>query len=477
MNCTVMVRKLKEIGLGAAIILFLAGLVVMSVGFGIINEETTDPSGIELFFNFLGGGFIVLLGGGVSAVMLTVLVVMGFVEIGKRSGTKGVLIGVGALVLVCVLIFWSIFQWGSNLVQPSMASENQNKPPKQILDMFRQEKVEVGIINGTVYAEPTFSALIDTVLGENYLVRIIDVTDSVTQGHPWFQISYNRASEGYMWGGDLCANEVWANGLRGPCTTNEYQDISIGQHNHEDSTTTSVGLVAAMYRKLPGIWRVDYMGYSNMFMIFNEQNEVFNERNEKGFWSVGIDQEEDDYVLWLDIKYNGEQANEFERWKITSFDTYIGPDENTSIVDSVTLRLNVYIHDEWKRFLRQSRPLELELMQYIENEGPRKAKAFFQDSVINNLKKYEYHLNHMYEMGSRYLENNHVEEALVFFEINTILYPDNSYLNDVAGEAFFVNGQLEESLKYYKKSVELNPDNIEGQQMITKLEEELRNKK
>ena len=116
MNCTVMVRKLKEIGLGAAIILFLAGLVVMSVGFGIINEETTDPSGIELFFNFLGGGFIVLLGGGVSAVMLTVLVVMGFVEIGKRSGTKGVLIGVGALVLVCVLIFWSIFQWGSNLV-------------------------------------------------------------------------------------------------------------------------------------------------------------------------------------------------------------------------------------------------------------------------------------------------------------------------------------------------------------------------
>ena len=182
-------------------------------------------------------------------------------------------------------------------------------------------------------------------------------------------------------------------------------------------------------------------------------------------------------MLWLDIKYNGEQANEFERWKITSFDTYIGPDENTSIVDSVTLRLNVYIHDEWKRFLRQSRPLELELMQYIENEGPGKAKAFFQDSVINNLKKYEYHLNHMYEMGSRYLENNHVEEALVFFEINTILYPDNSYLNDVAGEAFFVNGQLEESLKYYKKSVELNPDNIEGQQMITKLEEELRNKK
>jgi len=113
-----MAKNLKEIGLGAAIILFLAGLVVMSLGFGKINEETTDPSGIELFFNFLGGGFIVLLGGGVSAVMLTILVVMGFVEIAKRSGTKGVLIGVGALVLVCVLIFWSIFQWSSYLVQP-----------------------------------------------------------------------------------------------------------------------------------------------------------------------------------------------------------------------------------------------------------------------------------------------------------------------------------------------------------------------
>jgi NADH:ubiquinone oxidoreductase subunit 6 (subunit J) len=113
-----MIRKLKKIGLGAAIILFLAGLVVMSLGFGIINEETTDPSGIELFFNFLGGGFLVLLGGGVLAVMLTILVVMGFVEIGNRSGTKGFLIGAGALLLICVLIFWSIFQWSSNLVQP-----------------------------------------------------------------------------------------------------------------------------------------------------------------------------------------------------------------------------------------------------------------------------------------------------------------------------------------------------------------------
>ena len=92
--------------------------MVMGMGFEIINRETTDPSGIEFFFNFLGGGFVVLLGGGVSAVMGTILVVMGFVEIGKRSGTKGVLIGVGALAIVCVLILWSIFQWGSNLVQP-----------------------------------------------------------------------------------------------------------------------------------------------------------------------------------------------------------------------------------------------------------------------------------------------------------------------------------------------------------------------
>lgn len=116
--CRVMVRKLKEIGLWATIILFLVGLVVMSLGFGIINEDTTDPSGIELFFNFLGGGFIVLLGGGVAAVMLTILITLGFVEIGKRSGTKGVLIGVGVLLVACGFIFWSIFQWSSNLLQP-----------------------------------------------------------------------------------------------------------------------------------------------------------------------------------------------------------------------------------------------------------------------------------------------------------------------------------------------------------------------
>jgi hypothetical protein len=105
-----MARNLKEIGLGAALILFFAGLMGMGLGFGIINQGTTDPSGIESFFNFLGGGFIVLFGGGVSFVMLIVLIVMGFVEIGERSGTKGVLVGVGALVSVFILILWSILQ-------------------------------------------------------------------------------------------------------------------------------------------------------------------------------------------------------------------------------------------------------------------------------------------------------------------------------------------------------------------------------
>ena len=106
-----MARNLKEIGLGAAIILLLAGLIVMGLGFGIINQETTDPSGIESFFNFLGGGFVVLLGGGVSLVMLVVLITMGFVEIAKRSGTKGILLGAGALVTVFILFLWSILQW------------------------------------------------------------------------------------------------------------------------------------------------------------------------------------------------------------------------------------------------------------------------------------------------------------------------------------------------------------------------------
>jgi hypothetical protein len=473
-----MARNLKEIGLGAAIILLLAGLIVMGLGFGIINQETTDPSGIESFFNFLGGGFVVLLGGGVSLVMLVVLITMGFVEIAKRSGTKGILLGAGALVTVFILFLWSILQWGSNLLQPDPASEIQNNSPQQVLDMFRQEKVEAGIINGTVYAEPTFSALIDTVLSENYLVRIIDVTDSVTQGFPWFQISYNQSSGGYMWGGDLCANEIWANGLRGLCTTNEYQDISIGRHNHEDTNTRSVELIAAIYSKLPGIWRVDYMGYSSVFLIFNEQNEVLNERNEKGFWSVEIDQKEDDYILWLDLKYSGEQANEHERWKINSINSLTKSfDNDTSILDSVALSLHVYINDKWMRFLRQSRPLELELLKYMENEGPGRAKAFFQDSIVNNLGEYEYHTNDMHEIGSRFLKTNQVESALLFFEINTILNPDDSYLNDRAGAALLENGQLEESLKFYKKSVKLNPDNIEGQQMIARLEEELRQNK
>ena len=103
-----MARKLKDIGLGVAVTLLLAGLIVTGMGFGIINQETTDPSGIESLYNFLGGGLLAFIGGGVSLIMLIVLATIGFYEISKRSGTKGVLIGVGALVCFLALIFWSI---------------------------------------------------------------------------------------------------------------------------------------------------------------------------------------------------------------------------------------------------------------------------------------------------------------------------------------------------------------------------------
>ena len=126
-NSTAMMQKLKEIGLWAAIILLIVGLAVMGMGFEIINRETTDPSGIESFFNFLGGGFIVLLGGGVSAIMLTALIIMAFVEIAQRSGTKGVLIGVGVLFSVCVLMLWLLYQWGSSLAEPYIAGIENEK--------------------------------------------------------------------------------------------------------------------------------------------------------------------------------------------------------------------------------------------------------------------------------------------------------------------------------------------------------------
>ncbi len=118
------------------------------------------------------------------------------------------------------------------------------------------------------------------------------------------------------------------------------------------------------------------------------------------------------------------------------------------------------------------RSLSTELARKIDLFGPKKAKAFFEDSVINNLEEFSYGSFPLNRLGRIYLEEN-IDASIAIFEINIRLFPNdwNTYNN--YGEALRKKGRFEESLESYQKSVQLNPENQTGLNSITELEEEM----
>ncbi|WP_425636522.1 serine hydrolase [Algoriphagus yeomjeoni] len=118
------------------------------------------------------------------------------------------------------------------------------------------------------------------------------------------------------------------------------------------------------------------------------------------------------------------------------------------------------------------RSLSTELALKIDLVGPEKAKAFFEDSVINNLQEFSYGSFPLNRLGRIYLKEN-IDASIAIFEINIKLFPNdwNAYNN--YGEALRKKGRLEESLESYQKSVQLNPENQTALNSVTELEEEM----
>ncbi|MEO9893270.1 serine hydrolase [Aurantibacter sp.] len=114
------------------------------------------------------------------------------------------------------------------------------------------------------------------------------------------------------------------------------------------------------------------------------------------------------------------------------------------------------------------RSLSTELARKIDLVGAKKTKAFFEDSVVNNLEEFSYGSFPLNRLGRIYLEENS-DASIVIFEINIKLFPNdwNTYNN--YGEALRKKGRFEESLESYQKSVQLNPENQTGLNSITEL--------
>jgi tetratricopeptide (TPR) repeat protein len=78
-------------------------------------------------------------------------------------------------------------------------------------------------------------------------------------------------------------------------------------------------------------------------------------------------------------------------------------------------------------------------------------------SVINNI-------------GYEFLKESSIEEAIIVFQENTILFPEDANSWDSLGEAYFHKRDKKNALKAYNKALELDPNSASSKKMIEKLE-------
>nr|WP_315166239.1 S41 family peptidase [uncultured Flavobacterium sp.] len=73
------------------------------------------------------------------------------------------------------------------------------------------------------------------------------------------------------------------------------------------------------------------------------------------------------------------------------------------------------------------------------------------------------------KIGYALLKEKSVDNAIVVFEENARLFPDDANTWDSLGEAYFINNDKENALKSFKKALALNPNSESAKAMIQKL--------
>lgn len=90
------------------------------------------------------------------------------------------------------------------------------------------------------------------------------------------------------------------------------------------------------------------------------------------------------------------------------------------------------------------------------------------DAVKKTMKKNK--SNALNKMGYAFLQDKQIDNAMIVFQENVKLFPNDSNSWDSLGEAHFVNQDKANALKAYKKSLELDSGSESAKAMIQKLE-------
>lgn len=74
------------------------------------------------------------------------------------------------------------------------------------------------------------------------------------------------------------------------------------------------------------------------------------------------------------------------------------------------------------------------------------------------------------KIGYAFLKEKSVDDAIIVFQENVKISPNNANVWDSLGEAYFINGDKENALKSYRKALALDPNSEAAKSMIRKLE-------
>jgi len=286
-----MTINLKKIGHITAIILIISGLLIVWIGQSMIVSDFVRSNGVV-------GVMVVILGilFMVGGALLTIITFISWVfgTLVQHFGFKVVFFAIGIIGLS--FFIYKIFV-----------------PPGSFRD-----PIPVGIIDGTIYSGPAFTENKVMVLTSNSSIKLIRVTDSIVDGYPWFRIAYNESSKGYIWGGNLCAQDVWVNGLSSRCPSHQQEKaMTVFDSYNIDSSTKPIDIIEAIHKMLPGHWQSPSYG-----LEFNHQKEIVYDENVIGRWFVEIDDDYSyNYEVWLKLQYNGKYSYKSNRYRISNLDT------------------------------------------------------------------------------------------------------------------------------------------------------------
>ncbi|KUJ59457.1 hypothetical protein AR687_22920 [Flavobacteriaceae bacterium CRH] len=74
------------------------------------------------------------------------------------------------------------------------------------------------------------------------------------------------------------------------------------------------------------------------------------------------------------------------------------------------------------------------------------------------------------KIGYVFLQDKSVNNAIIVFQMNVKLFPNDSNSWDSLGEAYFANQDKENALKAYQKALQLDSGSASAKAMIQKLE-------